>query len=319
MRNDIFEDEADLQNLAGKKLKVMITGASGRIGERLVYWLEKYTDFALILTSRRKPVFNSQRSVWVQGDIRSTTDLNKIFMDQPDIIVHLASTVGDKNSPSIASYENQELVPTLSLLDFLLSKKMEVKFIFASSGGTVYQDSKMPHFETDLVQCSSLYSCNKVFVENLLWLYRETLHPMILRISNPYGMKIDPNIKQGVIDIALNCALNDKSFNVYGDVNNVRDFIHIDDLCKAFIKSICFDGSEYEVFNIGSGVGISISEIIKYIKKLFPKFRYNVASNVDGYISCNILDISKARQLLDWQPSISVEAYLKSKANSCSS
>lgn len=299
---------------AEKRLKVLVTGASGRIGERLIYWLERKTQFDLILTSRRKPEFNSQRSVWIQGDLSSREDLERIFQQKPDVIVHLASSVGNKNSSSIVSFENKELVPTMSLLDYILSEKLDVRFIFASSGGTVYKDSAKPHLETDQVQCSSLYSCNKIFVENLLWLYREKLHPVILRISNPFGMKINPEIKQGIIDIAVKCAMNHEVFNVYGDVNNVRDFVHIDDLCQAFIKAIDFTGSDYEIFNIGSGVGISIGEIVRLVNKYYPEFRYTVNYQANGDISSNMLDVSKAARLLGWYPSVSVDDYLKSKS-----
>lgn len=298
-----------------RKLKVLVTGASGRIGERLVYWLERETPCDLILTSRKKPVFNSRRSVWVPGDLLNTLDLDKIFLNQPDVIVHLASTVGKKNSSSIANFENTELIPTLQLLDYILSKNIRVKFIFASSGGTVYKDSINAHFETDPVHGSSLYSCNKIFVENLLWLYKEVLHPVILRISNPFGMKINPNSRQGIIDVAVNCAINNQTFDVYGSLNNIRDFVHIDDLCLSFIKAIYFSGSDYEIFNIGSGVGTSIYEIVQYVKKYFPKFKFTTSNrNINDDIACNILDVSKAFRLLGWQSTVSVEDYLKNKS-----
>lgn len=304
----------DFPDSATKGKRVLVTGASGRIGERLIHWLESESKCDLILTSRRKPEFKSQKTTWIQGDLRSVADLDKIFRQPPDIVVHLASSVGHKNSSSIVSFEDTELVPTLSLLDYIISKKLNVRFIFASSGGTVYKDSVVPHSENEAVQGSSLYSCNKIFVENLLWLNRQYLHPVILRISNPFGMKINPNISQGIIDVAADCAMNNKIFNVYGNMDNVRDFVFIDDLCQAFVKTLEFSDSNYEIFNIGSGIGISISEIMEYVKTYFPKFRYtiNYVENCD--ISCNILNISKASRMLDWNPSVSVEAYLKRKS-----
>lgn len=292
-------------------MKILVTGASGRIGERLVDWLETNTQDDLILTSRRKPNFDGRRSIWVGGDLRNQDTLHKIFSYHPDIIIHLAAAVGQKNSSSIINYEDIELMPTLSLIDYILSNQYSVKFIFASSGGTVYKDSLNPHFETDQVQCSSLYSCNKIYIEHLLWLYREALHPVILRISNPYGMKINPDINQGIVDIAVNCAKLNKLFNVWGDINNIRDFIYIDDVCSAFTRSIQYSGSMYEIFNIGSGVGISILKIMDLISDYCPKFKYDVNSKKHiNDIACNVLNISKAQKMLQWRPTVSVENYL---------
>lgn len=293
-------------------MKILVTGASGRIGERLVHWLETKTSYDLILTSRRQPKFDCQRSVWIQGDLRNIEDLNRIFSYEPDVVIHLAAAVGAKNSASIESYEAIELMPTIRLLDYILNKQLAVKFIFASSGGTVYQDGKAEHIETERIECSSLYSCNKIYVENLLWLYKKSLHPIILRISNPFGMTINPNINQGIIDIAVNCAKTNQIFSVWGNVSNIRDFIHIDDLCAAFMKVINFSSSEFEIFNIGSGIGVSISEIIACIKRYSPGFKYEIIRNEHcGDISSNILNISKARSLLNWQPTIPVETYLR--------
>ena len=304
---------AGLPGSTDKNTRVLITGASGRIGQSLVSWLEQNTHFELILTSRRKPEFDSVRSVWIQGDLRNAGDLEKIFSYHPDVIVHLASSVGSKNPVSLMDFENTELAPTLSMLGYILSKKLNVRLVFASSGGTVYKDSSEPHSETDQVQGSSFYSCNKIYVENLLWLYRDVLHPVVLRISNPFGMKVDPHINQGIIDIAVSCALNNKTFSVFGALNNVRDFIHIDDLCRAFSQAVRFQGSgSYEVFNIGSGSGLSILQIMEFVKKYFPEFKYSIDAKTCGDISCSVLDVSKAAELLGWRPTVSVEEYLKS-------
>lgn len=314
MISSVAGKSAGLPDTADDNTRVLITGASGRIGQSLVRWLEQNTGWKLVLTSRRRPEFDSDRSVWIQGDLRNAEDLDRIFSYRPGVIVHLASSVGNKNPVSLMDFENTELAPTLSMLGYILSKKLNVRFIFASSGGTVYKDSSEPHTETDQLQGSSFYSCNKIYVENLLWLYREVLHPVILRISNPFGMKVDPHIKQGIIDIAINCAVNNKIFSVYGDLNNVRDFIYIDDLCSAFVKTISLPASAvYEVFNIGSGVGLSLLQILEYVKKYFPGFQYRVDSKTSGDISCNVLNVSKAAEVLGWHPSLTVEAYLKSR------
>lgn len=230
MISSVAGKSAGLPDSADDNTRVLITGASGRIGQSLVRWLEQNTGWKLVLTSRRRPEFDSDRSVWIQGDLRNAEDLDRIFSYQPGVIVHLASSVGNKNPVSLMDFENTELAPTLSMLGYILSKKLNVRFVFASSGGTVYKDSSEPHAETDQVQGSSFYSCNKIYVESLLWLYREILHPVILRISNPFGMKVDPHINQGIIDIAVSCALSNKTFSVFGALNNVRDFVHIDDL-----------------------------------------------------------------------------------------
>lgn len=290
--------------------KLLITGASGRIGEKLVSWLENNTDYELILTSRNKPKYNTTRAEWIQADLNNIADLDRIFDTKPDTVIHLAAAVGIKNSISIIEHENIELNPSINLIQYLVKRQVYVKFIFASSGGTLYRDGTFAHKENENVHCSSLYSCNKIYIEQLLWLYKDLLYPIILRISNPFGMRVNPKIKQGIIDIGLSCALQNNILNIWDDPTNVRDYIYIEDLCLAFYKCLLYSPNKYEIFNIGSGIGLSILEIITMIKKYFPNFNYNINKKNINTIKCNILDISKAKTFLNWAPKIGVEEYI---------
>lgn len=300
-----------IENVCQNYKKILITGASGRIGQKLLLWLEKNTKYELILTSRRKPKYNENRSIWIKADLNKTEDLEKLFNKCPDLIIHLAATVGYKDSPSIMEHKEVELNPSLNLIDYLIKLNRKIKFIFASSGGTVYKNSNLPHDENEVLQCSSIYSCNKIYIEQILWLYKELLNPVILRISNPYGMCINPNVKQGIIDIALDCAKNNKIFTIWDSPNNVRDFIYIDDVCEAFYKSILYNQNKYAIFNIGSGCGLSVIDIMNLIKLKFIKFNYTIINLKKSNISCNLLNISKARKDLNWNPRTSVAKYIQ--------
>ncbi len=299
--------------------EIVITGAGGAIGRQLVTAL-LYKGFNLVLnyfTEAEIPheLHNKKNIRIVVGDI-SKYEILKKSINKDCCIVHLATTVdpalytGKLVNGFVDSFNS-----TLPLLDYLKESSYKVHLIFPSSGGTVYQDSNKPHLEHEYVCGSSVYGISKLTLENqilLLCRHNSQLTANILRISNPYGMSLAKNRKQGFIDIALQKIIDGEDVEIWSDLQIIRDYVHYEDLNQAFIKALQYR-SGAEIFNIGSGKGYSLSDIIEFMRILFnrevnTRFCHSPCTNT--YPLCNVLNINKATDILGYYPQIDIKSGL---------
>ncbi len=127
-----------------------------------------------------------------------------------------------------------------------------------------------------------------------------------MRISNPYGVLLPSERKQGLIGVALNTLFKGETLKVYGNPENIRDYIHLEDMCKAVEYS--FAGkNNFDIFNIGSGKGLSVNNVLNYMEKYTNlNFKKEYINNeiAGSLIDWNILDVSKAKNELNWIPKI---------------
>ena len=133
------------------------------------------------------------------------------------------------------------------------------------------------------------------------------INHIIIRPSNPYGTGQNLFGKQGLITVALGRILQNKPIEIWGDGKVIRDYIHIQDLSKA-ITSLIESNVENQVFNIGSGLGHSVNEIIEMIHEVTGKntgTEFKPSRPVD--IPVNILSIDKITSATQWQPSIKLK------------
>ena len=198
------------------------------------------------------------------------------------------------------------LYPSVRLMEFCCEKN--IKFVYFSSGGTVYGDRKgdiVPFKENDPMAPISFYGWSKQMMENSIHFMHRTqkLNYLIIRPSNPYGKGQNLHGKQGLIAVALGKILAGEKIQVWGDGSAVRDYIYIDDLGKAVADVLMNDSIVNETINIGSGVGYSVNEIINCLRKVADeevKVEYVAARNVD--VSSVVLDTSLLRNLIDFNP-----------------
>lgn len=299
--------------------EVVVTGAGGAIGRQLVsYLLQK--NYPLVLnyfTEKEIPsdVIKKRNVRIVTGDIGEREILEKLI-NQNCCVVHLATSV----NPALYAGKLIDgyiggMRSTLSLLDYLNENPYRVHLIFPSSGGTVYQDSDKPHLENEYVCGSSVYGISKLTLESqilLLCRANPRLTANILRISNPYGMCLDKNRKQGFIDVALQKFIDGEEIEIWSDLRTIRDYIHYEDLNQAFEKALEYQNGA-EIFNIGAGEGHSLADIFELIQVLFKeKAQVRFCSNPSptAYPLCNILNIDKARRILGYHPLIDIKSGL---------
>lgn len=231
-----------------------------------------------------------------------------ILNDEIDTVFHLASSLIP--SSSLDAYINEcEIVikPTIEILPFLAEKK--ILFVFLSSGGTIYGVNDIGVFaETDNKRPISYYGQSKLVLEESIMFEnrRSGLSFFIFRPSNPYGIGQNIFGKQGFIAASIGHIIKQEKITVWGDGSIVRDYIHIDDLSRSMIATLK-NGIINEIYNIGSGKGYSINEVVEVFKKSINRnleIEYIEGRSVD--VPFMVLDVSKIQNIVG-TPKISIE------------
>jgi UDP-glucose 4-epimerase len=197
---------------------------------------------------------------------------------------------------------------------FELCGKLKVRrLVFVSSGGTVYGlPSAIPTPETAPTDPIGAYGVSKLSIEKYLAVYQR-LHGLdyrILRVTNPYGPFQVPIKNQGLVAAIISKALRGETNEIWGDGSVIRDYIFIDDVVDALIAAAS-DQSAGRIFNIGSGVGRSVREVIAAIelalgKKLDIAWKQGRAADVPA----SVVAIDRARDLMGWQPKVPLDSGL---------
>lgn len=253
---------------------------------------------------QRSPVLPVHPALeWQEGDFGNAQDIHRALNDV-DIVFHLVSTTQPQSSNDDPVFDvESNLVATLRLLEQLRDRKTSL--IFVSSGGTVYgRPQHTPIPETHPTEPACSYGIVKLAIEKYLALHHLLygLNYRVLRLANPYGPGQEANRAQGVVGTFLSRVLHDEPIPVWGDGSVVRDYLYIADAVSALLQVADYHGTE-RIFNIGSGHGHSVREIIAAIEQETGKaaqVQYTAARKFDVPVS--ILDISRARHELGWQP-----------------
>ncbi len=304
-------------------MNCLILGGGGFIGSHLTRALledcHKVTVFErplLKINSELAPILEkanaSYNLQWIEGDFSNENDLIEATKGI-EVIFHLISTTLPKNSNDNPSYDvESNVVATLKMLDAAVKNKVK-KVIFISSGGTVYGvPKKIPIQETHSLDPICSYGITKLAIEKYLYLYHHLygIDYCILRVSNPYGEWQRPST-QGVISVFLKRAIKNEIIEIWGNGSVIRDYIYIGDVINAFLKALEYNG-DYHVFNIGNSRGYSLNDLLQIIESLTdrPVQRiYKDTRKLD--VPVNVLDITRAREHLDWQPQIELHDGIK--------
>ena len=291
------------------KKRILILGAAGFIGTNLTLRLLQEGE-ELVLFDRPgvvwpAEVIQAQKKGQVCIYYGSFSDPEKGWetmlpvLEEVDTAYHLISTTCPTNSNlDVAAEMEDNLIGTIRFLDACVKCSVK-KVVFLSSGGTVYgkEHTGICREEEEAFPISS-YGVQKLAIEKMLYLYREMygLDYRIIRLSNPYGPYQRPNGVQGVVTTFTWKALNCQPIEVYGDGSLVRDYIYIDDAIEGILKIARREGC-YRLYNLGRGVGRSVSDVVEAITKVLgrrPEVIYKPGRPVD--VPVNVLDIGRYRQ-----------------------
>lgn len=304
--------------------KILILGADGFIGSNLAKSLKKEKKYFLRAfdlfkdgVSRNLDGFFDDNLEMFPGNFLNKDDLRKA-LEGIDYVFHFISltTPGSSmNDPLIDV--NANIAGTLSLLDECVKAKVK-RVIFSSSGGAIYgNQNKEKYVEDDNTDPISPYAISKLTIEKYLKYYKLQwgLDYLVLRYSNPYGPGQNVVGSQGIIPIFLNLAKQNQPITIFGDGENIRDYIYIDGLIN-MTKLIFTQKTKHNVYNIGSGEGRSINEVVFFLEKaLGKKIKINKlpARGID--VRRVVLDVGRFREEFGCQKEIPIKEGIKKTWN----
>jgi UDP-glucose 4-epimerase len=220
-----------------------------------------------------------------------------------DIVFHLVSTTLPKTSNDNPVYDVESNVIGSLRLMALCREHAVRKIVFVSSGGTVYGIPKsLPVTEDHPTDPICSYGIHKLVLEKYLQLSHR-LHDLeycILRPANLYGPGQRLDISQGAVAVFLDRALQGLPIEIWGDGSVVRDYVYVDDAVDAILKAARYTGAQ-RIFNIGSGKGTSLNQLVAEIEKLLGRpIKVNHAATRNLDVPANVLDPALARRHLEW-------------------
>ena len=305
---------------------ILVTGGAGFIGSHLVDnllregdWnvtvVDDFNDFYEPSIKRANAVRHSEYSNYrlEEADIRQRAALERIFDETTvDCIVHLAARAGVR--PSLAQpllYSQTNIEGTLNLLE--LSRHHNIKqFVFGSSSSVYGINAKVPFSEDDPIrQPISPYAATKAAGELLCHTYTHLygIRCVCLRFFTVYGPRQRPDL---AIHKFARLISEGKPIPVFGDGTTRRDYTYVDDIIAGVRAAIDYTRTEYEVINLGESRTVELRELISLLEKeLDLPARIDRQPLQPGDVPQTFADITRARQLLGYNPQTQIETGIK--------
>jgi len=330
------------------KKSILVTGGLGYIGSHTtvaliergykVFIIDDLSNSSIDVLKRIEKITNTYPDFF-KLDLTNSSTVKEFFTKNNnfDGVIHFAAkkSVDESVRNPLDYYHNN----IQSLINILVHVNINAKFIFSSSCTVYGQADKLPITEqTPLKKAESPYGNTKKICENILedkTKIESEFNTVILRYFNPIGahpsslIGEDPrNIPQNLVPIITQFAIGKlKKFAVFGDDyptrdgTCIRDYIHIMDLADAHISALEYlfsnkKNNNYNVFNVGTGEGKSVKEVIDSFNKVSgKKLKYDVRPRRKGDVISAFADISKAKKILNWTSKVSFEDAILSAWN----
>ena len=316
---------------------ILVTGGAGYIGSHTLIELINNNFEVVVIDNLANSSRESLRRVeqitgheipFIEADVRDQSALDDIFTTYSiDSVIHFAGlkAVGESVAKPLEYYDNN-LVSTMTLLEAM--REHSVKQLVFSSSATVYgSPSELPLRETSTVGVglTNPYGKTKYMIEQIIQDYcaaDPTFEATILRYFNPIGahqsgqIGEDPNgIPNNLLPYVAQVAVGKlQSVGVFGndydtpDGTGVRDYIHVVDLARGHVAALQHMKAGTNVYNLGTGSGTSVLEIIKAFSKACSRdLPYEIKPRRAGDIAACYADCSKAERELGWRAKLSIE------------
>ncbi|MCM3269662.1 NAD-dependent epimerase/dehydratase family protein [Paenibacillus elgii] len=293
-------------------MKILVTGGAGFIGSHLV---DRYVDngHEVIVLDDLSTGNKDYRNPNAEYILLSLSDprLEAILCDmRPDLINHHAAQANVRVSVKQPYMDiEMNVTNTVRLLRAAASAKVK-KIIFASSGGAIYGDKPRKAI-SEFYSCKPIspYGINKLAAEQYVRMYSDICgyQWIILRYSNVYGPRQNPLGESGIVSIIMDQLRRGERPVIFGDGEQVRDYIHVDDIVEANMLFLQPDRIVNEIFNVGTQCGTSLNDLLQIMMEaahssIHPEY----VSAKEGDLRWNVLCNKKLKKL-GWSPKITLD------------
>lgn len=302
-------------------MSILITGGCGYIGSHTVKYLQENGEDIIIVDNLKTGHLESVNTKnFYNIDIRDKENLNKIFKNHNiDAVIHFSasSLVGESmENPSL--YFNNNVYGMISLLDCMKDNNVK-KIIFSSSAATYGNPTTDILSESSPTKPTNPYGETKLIMEKIMkWYdYSYNIKYVSLRYFNAAGAYKDSSIGEvhnpetHLIPIILSVPLGQREkVYVFGDDYDtkdgtcIRDYVHVIDLADAHYKAYKYlkNDNKSEIFNLGTGIGYSVLEVIQEAEKVVKqKIKYEISERRQGDPKILVASNKKAKDLLNWE------------------
>lgn len=295
-----------------------VIGPAGFIGSHMLARMVGLFANPLRLLVRRSLPAWIPGTAWLKGDLAQPGSCAE-FVDGLDRIFYFAHENFPVNSDSDQCADAlANLLPLLQLLRAIKNAGRKPHLVYLSSGGAIYGSSsrRTPFKESACCRPNKSYGVQKLAAEQYLRIAAEQryLTATVLRPANVYGTLHGEERMQGLVGVAAARALVGKPIPLFGNLNNVRDYVHLDDLAEMIF--LCVEPRErFRVFNVGSGIGHTVTEVLGAIESAIGarlETRHNDRPSTGSLPNWVVLDRSRAARERGWAPRIDFTTGIKS-------
>ena len=302
-----------------KKVRVLVTGATGFIGSHLTRRLSNEGHNVGITVRRGSDTWRikdiiEQLTIF-DTDLNDTNAvLSAVSKFKPDVVVHLAAKyVPEHGVLDILPLIQTNVLGTINLLD--ACKASGVKLFINTSTAFVYGSTTKPSCETDTLNPVNLYALTKVQAEEACTYYaKQGLKCVTFRLSPPYG---DADNERKLIPTAIRSMLFHKELKLNSGLQE-WDYTYIDDVVRAYMIALHsvekLRANTHTIFNVGTGVPVSVKQVISMIKNYLDcdtELNWGIVSHRKNEVWYTCADIGKIADEFNWQPEVSISDGLK--------
>ena len=302
------------------QMKALVTGGAGFIGSNLVdrllaedHEVDVLDDLSSgsLANQAEARADRANRLTFHQVDIRDPHVVDLVARRQPEVVYHLAAQADVRVSVTRPVFDAEvNVIGTVNVLEGARVAGTR-KVVFASSGGTIYGEpdpAALPCKESHPQAPLSPYGVTKRVAFDYLRVYRE-LHGIeftALALANVYGPRQDPHGEAGVVAIFAGRLLSVEPCTVFGDGEQTRDYVYVDDVVDAFVRATSKGGGL--LVNVGTGIETSVNQLYSAMARSAGVDRpAAMAPERPGELARSALDPGRAAIHLGWRPWTTVE------------
>ena len=311
-------------------INLLVTGGNGYIGSNIISALDKNFFLIDVIDKQKKnSLLDKYIRNYFKGDLKNKLFVDNVFKNKYDVVIHCASLIEVNESVLMPSkyYENN-FFGTINLLNSMIKNNCN-KLIFSSSAAIYGVPKKIPITEDSELNPVCPYGFSKLIIEQLLKDYEKIskLKYITLRYFNAcgatknFGEKHEPETH--LIPLIMQAlSKRKKEIKIYGDNFKtkdgtcIRDYVHVGDIANAHIKALNYllNKNKSEIFNIGSGRGFSVKEIIFNSEKVTKKkLFFRIVKPRAGDPEILLASNNKIKRILKWKPKLSsISSIIKS-------